>query len=222
MSDIDDLKEKIQKLERKFRDIAIIGIVSGICLTIFVGYKWQDIPKMIAEAIDQKVIKDATEKANEYAEKAKIASSEAERASAESQGELANARSIVAEIESTELKRISSIEQELSRLPKSPSGTKQKIRGGSTKPGATEWKYYKGTTPGAITVDVDTSEAKFTTTPIYTISITGRSHHWLALGTASVYKPSKTGFSVYLKQDNLTPKFVNDKEWAVAWQAIGD
>ncbi|KAB8332961.1 hypothetical protein SD80_013875 [Scytonema tolypothrichoides VB-61278] len=106
-----------------------------------------------------------------------------------------------------------------------------KIASGSTTPGATNWQPYTNPAyPGWIYVDIDTSEAKFTTTPQYTISIGDPNDYGAAawtLGTSTVYLATPTGFRVYLRLTNesgekdLTPEKANQYKWQVNWIGIG-
>lgn len=99
-----------------------------------------------------------------------------------------------------------------------------KIASGITTPGSTNWQVYGET---GIYVDVDTSAAGFTTTPVYVISIGGVSHHWETTGGSSVYQPASKSFRVYLRwaqtsttREALTPQFANTHQWHINWIAI--
>ncbi|MCI5117686.1 MAG: hypothetical protein D3913_06930 [Candidatus Electrothrix sp. LOE1_4_5] len=105
------------------------------------------------------------------------------------------------------------------------SGAK-KIACGSTEPGATEWIQYGGDAKTGVYVDVDTSAASFTKTPIYTTSIAGKSSHWHTTGASSVYNPSPTGFRIYVRWSELdnpmTPETANQSkfQWHINWIGI--
>jgi hypothetical protein len=91
---------------------------------------------------------------------------------------------------------------------------------GSTPAGNTAWKQYgeKG-----IFVDVDTSSAGFTTTPIYITSLGGQGNHWETTGATAIYNPTPTGFRVYLRLAPLrpiTPAFANQYRWHINWIAL--
>lgn len=91
------------------------------------------------------------------------------------------------------------------------------LASGSTTPGATAWQQY-----GAfgILVDVDTSAAKFETTPVYITSIGGNSSHWDAIGASAVYLATNTSFRVYVKwteSQPLTPELANSMQWHINW-----
>jgi hypothetical protein len=99
---------------------------------------------------------------------------------------------------------------------------------GSTPPGNTAW-YQHSNQPDAvfggqgIFVDVNTSSAGFTTTPIYITSIGGTSHHWAITGATSIYNPTPTGFRVYVRfpnGDSLTPAIANQYGWHINWIAV--
>lgn len=72
-----NLEERVQVLERRFRDWIIGVSVVGGCLVAFAGFSWFDIPKRITAALDNKAIKEAERRAIEYSQ---IAAGAAERA----------------------------------------------------------------------------------------------------------------------------------------------
>ncbi len=88
-----------------------------------------------------------------------------------------------------------------------------KIATGSTPAGDTDWIQYP---PHGIYVDIDTSAAGFTRTPVYITSIDGEGFHWTTKGASSIYKASSTGFRIYIWKDtledgaDLTPEYAND------------
>jgi hypothetical protein len=92
---------------------------------------------------------------------------------------------------------------------------------GSTPVGNTAWQQYS--TGDGVFVNVDTSSAGFTTTPIYITSLGGRSDHWLTIGATSIYVPTPTGFRVYVRWANggsLTPAIANQNGWHINWIAV--
>lgn len=98
---------------------------------------------------------------------------------------------------------------------------------GSTPVGNTAWQPYfvpgDATAGQGIFVDVDTSSAGFTTTPIYITSIGGNGGHWGTTGATSIYNPTPTGFRVYIRYPDggsLTPAFANQYGWHINWIAI--
>ena len=98
-----------------------------------------------------------------------------------------------------------------------------KIGTGSTAPGSTNWQQYTG--GRGVYVDVDTSSAGFTTTPVYTTSIGGTSSHWATTGATSIYTASATGFRIYVRWADgqpLTPATANSYEWHINWVGIQD
>lgn len=95
-----------------------------------------------------------------------------------------------------------------------------KIASGKTTPGSTAWTVYS---PSGITLKVDTSAAKFSTTPVYVTSIGGNSSHWATTGATSIYEASPTGFRVYVKWSDsnpLTPVQANGWKWHINWIGI--
>jgi len=102
------------------------------------------------------------------------------------------------------------------------------IARGSTPVGNTPWQQYSSS-PGdpfggeGVFVDVDTSSAGFTTTPIYITSLGGNSHHWATTGATSIYYPTPTGFRVFVRFPNggsLTPAVANQFGWHINWIAV--
>ena len=98
-----------------------------------------------------------------------------------------------------------------------------KIASGKTTPGATNWYPIDG----GIEVDVDTSAAGFTQTPIYVTSIAGDKYHWGTTGASSVYKATPTGFSIQIRWDKgfwdanpLDLQEANSYKWHINWMAF--
>lgn len=98
-----------------------------------------------------------------------------------------------------------------------------RIASGRTNPGSTAWQPYLGGT-GGIFVDVNTSGAQLTGTPVYVTSIGGNSHHWATTGATSVYLATATGFRVYVRWEGargpLTPDIANGHQWHINWIAM--
>jgi len=112
---MDSIEERIQKLERRLRDGIIVGGVLGLCLVIFAGYTWQDIPKKVTDAINNEVIANAKNKAQKYAEEAKKASSIAKESASQAKIELNLAKSFVAKVEQVESSKIAALEKRFSK-----------------------------------------------------------------------------------------------------------
>ncbi|MFP5247262.1 MAG: hypothetical protein ACLGH0_11260 [Thermoanaerobaculia bacterium] len=96
-----------------------------------------------------------------------------------------------------------------------------KIGSGRTNPGATAWQAYGG--GNGIFLDVNTSAAGFSGTPLYFTSIGGNSSHWATTGATSIYLPSATGFRVYVRWVDgapLTPATANGYQWHINWVGI--
>ncbi len=92
---------------------------------------------------------------------------------------------------------------------------------GSTPVGTTAWQQYPD--GQGVFVDVDTSSARFTTTPIYITSLGGTNTHWGTTGATSIYTPTPTGFRVYVRWwggGPLTPAFANQNGWHINWIAV--
>jgi len=95
------------------------------------------------------------------------------------------------------------------------------IAKGSTPVGNTDWQQYPD--GEGVYVDVDTSSAGATTTPIYITSLGGRLAHWSTTGATSIYEPTPTGFRVYVRWSAggpLTPAEANFNEWHINWIAV--
>jgi hypothetical protein len=101
------------------------------------------------------------------------------------------------------------------------------IAKGSTPVGNTAWQQYTSVANAfggeGFFVDVDTSSAKFTTTPMYITSLGGTDSHWATTGATSIYAPTPTGFRVYIRFPNgglLTPSVANQYGWHINWIAV--
>ena len=92
-----------------------------------------------------------------------------------------------------------------------------RIASGRTAPGATNWQVYNA---NGISVNVDTSAAGFTKTPMYLTSLGGSSNHWAVVGASSIYVPTPTGFTVYVRYATdgpLAPATANALQWFIQW-----
>lgn len=102
-----------------------------------------------------------------------------------------------------------------------PSGkTTVRIGAGSTAPGE-GWQTY-GDNFG-IYLDVDTSSAHFSGTPVYTASVGGNGEHWALQGVNAIYKPTATGFRIYVRWDSttlLTPATAQKDQWYINWIGV--
>ena len=105
--------------------------------------------------------------------------------------------------------------------PKPALSQTVQISRGSTPVGNTAWQQYPG--GEGIYLDVNTSSAGLTTTPIYITSLGGTSHHWWTTGATSIYAPTPTGFRVYVRYStggSLTPAIANQYGWHINWIAV--
>jgi hypothetical protein len=96
------------------------------------------------------------------------------------------------------------------------------IASGQTPPGTTNWQQYTGNISG-IFVDVNTSAAGFSTTPVYVTSLGGNSGNWSTTGGSSVYQETPAGFRVYVRfpgSASITPAEANSWQWHINWIAI--
>jgi hypothetical protein len=97
------------------------------------------------------------------------------------------------------------------------AGVPFRIGLGRTPSGSTPWQVYSA---NGIFVNVDTSNMSFTKTPLYVTSLGGTSNHWAAVGASSIYVPSPTGFTVYVRwatDGPLTPATANANGWFIQW-----
>jgi RNA polymerase sigma factor (sigma-70 family) len=109
---------------------------------------------------------------------------------------------------------------------------------GRTVPGE-GWRPYGTTEEQAamgIYIDVDTSEAKFKSVPIYLTSLGGDTCHWELTGVSAIYPrldkddkplPLESGFRVYLRYppvdaDKLAAFQDAQKKWYLNWVAYGE
>ncbi|GGA24194.1 hypothetical protein CYANOKiyG1_39730 [Okeania sp. KiyG1] len=116
---------------------------------------------------------------------------------------------------------VNALAAELKSIPLSASNG-YKIASGSTIPGRTSWVVYP---PNSIYVDINTRKAGFSETPLYFTSIGGDHSHFMTQGATSIYRPSPTGFRVYIYKGelkfSLTPDKANSLLWHINWMAIG-
>ena len=104
-----------------------------------------------------------------------------------------------------------------------PSGC-PRVCSGTTGRGSTVWVYHSDI---SFYVDVDITGCGFTSVPTVTTSLEGSSHHWLALGTSSVYGTTNTNFRVYIHPNKHEGDVVfgnanvSPFKWNVEWVAVG-
>ena len=91
-----------------------------------------------------------------------------------------------------------------------------KFASGSTKP--SDWKVYNN--GAGMFVEVDTSDAGFTSTPRYFTSLDGRTSHWTLRGMTSIYAADKDSFRIYIRGE--TPQKAQARGWKINWLAVGD
>ena len=74
-------------------------------------------------------------------------------------------------------------------------------------------------------VEVDMTKCGFAKIPNVVISVEGSSHHWMALGTSSVYNVTPTTFRVYLhnQEASAAAGVLNEEKykWNIEWVAVG-
>ena len=89
-----------------------------------------------------------------------------------------------------------------------------------------DWKAY---TPQCVYLDIDTTAAGFTKTPVYVTSIGGEEEQWVAAGAQAVYPippaqaPTNAGFRVYIRRRDgapLSPEEAQKKGWQINWVGV--
>ena len=96
-----------------------------------------------------------------------------------------------------------------------------KVCSGTTGRRDTDYEAYGNN----VYVDVDMTGCGFVKIPNVVISLEGSSHHWMALGTSSVYGTTPTGFRVHL--NNVNAKVSGGElnaekyKWNIDWVAVG-
>ncbi|CAF3719851.1 unnamed protein product [Rotaria socialis] len=60
----------------------------------------------------------------------------------------------------------------------------------------TNWQLYS---TSGITMNIDTSNCSFPSTPSYFVSISGTSSHWLLAGYTAIYFPTNISFTIYAR-----------------------
>ncbi len=94
-----------------------------------------------------------------------------------------------------------------------------KVYSGRTK--SDEWKAVSNGC--GIYIKVDTTSAGFDTSrpvPVYLTSLVGDNNIWATTGATSIYKPTHTGFRVYIRWIDggpLTPEFAEGLNWHITW-----
>lgn len=97
------------------------------------------------------------------------------------------------------------------------------VAAGSSPKDGSGWQTYGN---GALYIDVNTSAAQFSRTPVYVTSLGGDSRHWDLVGGGAVYVPTSRGFRVYVKHHKgseevpITRLDALDRNWHVKWHAI--
>jgi len=92
-----------------------------------------------------------------------------------------------------------------------------KVCAGSTGRTTTDWTYDNKNT---IYEDVDISDCGFKTIPTVTTSIEGRTWHYIARGTSSIYSVTTTSFRLYLQHESESGN-AEEYNWNVEWIAVG-
>lgn len=89
---------------------------------------------------------------------------------------------------------------------------------GRTTPGRTPWRRYGHR---GIYVDVDTSIAGFTSTPVYVCNLGGDGNNNFMWGASSIYHPKKSSFRVYIYNPHgyIHPNTANRYRWHINWAA---
>lgn len=98
-----------------------------------------------------------------------------------------------------------------------------RIAAGRTEPGV-GWQQDPATPHQlVIFIDVDTSAAGFTSTPVYVASLCGDGDVNELTGPGGIYRPTPTGFRVYVRrmdQTVVTPDQAQQHGWCVQWIGV--
>jgi len=93
-----------------------------------------------------------------------------------------------------------------------------KVCAGTTGRYRSNWQQYGS---NGIYIKVSTGHCGFVTVPTVTTSIEGKSWHWRATGTSSVYDVTTAGFTLYLYKGGLRTAKAKRGNWNVEWIAVG-
>jgi len=93
-----------------------------------------------------------------------------------------------------------------------------KVCAGTTGRNSSNWVTYSS---NGIYMDVSISRCDFIKVPTVTTSIEGKSRHWTATGTSSVYSVEPSKFRIYLSMSRLTKEMAREEGWNVEWIAVG-
>jgi len=102
---------------------------------------------------------------------------------------------------------------------------------------AREWQQWKGDGPespssnltshlygtSGLYINIDTSDCDFDETPRYLASVVGDTAHWQLMGVNSIYKPTASGFRIYVFHPVLRGAYIKHYalryNWKVSWMA---
>jgi len=91
---------------------------------------------------------------------------------------------------------------------------------GTTNTDGTGWIPYKDY---ALYIDVNTNKCNFSTTPLYFTSLSGQTRMWDLIGAGSIYRPTTTGFTVYLRSpfvETITVAEADEYDWHIQWCGV--
>ena len=91
---------------------------------------------------------------------------------------------------------------------------------------SSKWEEYKSSIGRGFKTEVDLSTYDFEKTPIIFTSLNGISHHWVTMGSSSIYNSSVKKFEIYIfipedNKESLTLKKIREKKWSINWIALG-
>ncbi len=99
-----------------------------------------------------------------------------------------------------------------------------KIGTGKTVPQHTDWIEFDAGLLQGVLVDVDTSDAGFSNTPSYVVSLHGTGHVSKTTGGSEVLNASSSGFRIVVRYSTtesvVTPEFANFHGWHIVWIGV--
>jgi hypothetical protein len=89
----------------------------------------------------------------------------------------------------------------------------------------TLWQAYS---ISAMTMNINTSSCNFSSVPIYIVSMSGITYHWVEASYTAIYSPTKTSFTIYATSlwanwnSTVQLSYANTYTWGVNWLGISN
>ena len=76
-----------------------------------------------------------------------------------------------------------------------------------------------------ITMNIDTSNCTFNSTPLYFTSIAGDNGHWWLIGYGAIYSATRSSFTIYTRStydanNAITLSWSVTQKWNISWFGI--